>query len=260
MIDIHVHILPGFDDGAADIDTAREMAAMAVANGIHTVIATPHVISGVSEHNSWEIATAVEELNLLLTQKDIALKVCPGAEYYLEPDLPARQAAGELLTLNNSKYLLIELPAAQVPVYTEQVLYELQLQGITPVIAHPERNNGFITKPKLLGELIKKGNLSQITTGSVTGLFGQTVKKTALFFLRQGWGHVIASDAHSNIRRIPELLTAAGELKKIGGDQFSQSLLIDNPLSIMEGNPLQPLHPISARKSFFHHRDHVISD
>lgn len=252
MIDIHVHILPGFDDGAADIEMSIKMAEMAVANKIHHIIATPHIIHTLSEHTCDEIKTAVAQLNILLAQKSITLKIHPGAEYYLEPDLTARAAAGELQTLNNSQYLLVELPAGQVPPYTEQTLYELQMQGLIPVIAHPERNNGFISNPKLLSELTSRGNICQITTGSIVGIFGQKVKKTALYFLRQGWGHVIASDAHSNHNRTPQLLSAAREIKKIGGEKLSHALLFDNPSSIIDGKPIQPLPSISSLKSFFH--------
>lgn len=251
MIDIHVHILPGFDDGASDIETALGMGEIAAAGGIHTIIATPHVITGISKHTVSDIITATEKLNMLLTQKGIPLKILPGAEYYLEPDLPARYAAGEIITLNHSQYLLVELPAAQVPIYTTQVLYELQLQGITPVIAHPERNNGFISKPQLLGELIKMGNLSQITSGSIMGYFGRTIKKTALYFIRQGWGHVVASDAHSVINRTPDLLPAISELNKIGGESCSQILMFDNPLSIVEGRIVKSLPLIINKKFFF---------
>lgn len=252
MIDIHVHILPGFDDGAADTQMAIKMAEMAVTNGIHHIIATPHIIHNVSEHTCDEIKTAAAQLNMLLAQESIPLKIYPGAEYYLEPDLTARAAAGELQTLNNSQYLLVELPAAQVPPYTEQILYELQIQGLKPIIAHPERNNGFISNPKLLSELTNRGNICQITTGSVVGIFGQRVKKTALHFLRQGWGHLIASDAHSNHKRTPQLLSAAGEIKKIGREKLSQTLLFDNPSSIIDGKPIQPLASIKTSKSFFH--------
>lgn len=250
MIDIHAHILPGIDDGAADLETALQMAEIAAAGGIDAIIATPHVISGVSTYNAHDIMEAVGNLNLHINRRGIPVKILPGAEYYLEPDLPGRYAGGELLTLNGSQYLLVELPPAQAPAYTRQVLYELQLQGLIPVIAHPERNYGFIREPEVLGGLIKRGSISQITTASLTGLFGRLIKKTAIHFLRRGWGHVIASDAHSCQRRIPELLTAEKELKKIGGDGFCRSLLVDNPGSIAEGKPLAPLHPLSDKSRF----------
>lgn len=251
MIDIHVHILPGFDDGAADIKMAMEMAAIAVDNGISHIIATPHILSGVYEHNPDEIKAAVEQLNTQLSDQKIPLKIYPGAEYYLEPDLSSRFAAGEIQTLNNSQYLLVELPAEHVPTYTEQVLYELQLQGITPIIAHPERNSGFINNPKLLGELIKRGSLGQITTGSIAGKFGQRAKKAAFLFLRNNWGHVIASDAHSSWGRVPELSSAAQGLNKMGGEKFSQGLLVHNPLNIIKGKPLLPIPVAHPVKSFF---------
>ncbi|NLB53751.1 MAG: hypothetical protein GX808_12575 [Syntrophomonadaceae bacterium] len=251
MIDIHIHILPGFDDGAADTQTALDMAQIAASGDVHTIIATPHVIAGVSNYTAADIVSAVDELNLLLSKKNIPLLVLAGAEYYLESDLPQRYAAGELLTLNNSQYLLVELPFAQMPVYTAQVLYELQMLGITPVIAHPERNSSFINRPQLLGELVDRGNLVQVTSGSLLGNYGQTVKKTARYFLTQGWIHAVASDAHSVKKRPPQLLPVARELNKMGGSTCTKLLLSDNPLKIVEGKPVQSLPPIPAKKFFF---------
>lgn len=251
MIDIHVHILPGLDDGAADVQTAENMAIIAVENGIHHIIATPHVSGGFPEYKCHDITDAVDKLNLHLAGREIALKIYPGAEYYLEPDLPDRFAAGELQTLNNSQYLLVELPADQVPPYTGQILYELQLQGAVPIIAHPERNHGFISNPQLLGEFIQRGNLTQITTGSITGMFGQKAEKAAHYFIRQNWGHVIASDAHSNRRRIPELSSADKIIRKIAGEQLSRSLLVSNPSSILAGKSLLPLPAPQQVRSFF---------
>jgi protein-tyrosine phosphatase len=251
MIDIHIHILPGFDDGAKDIQTALDMAQIAASGDIETIIATPHVMAGVSNYTAADIISAVDELNSLLCTNNITLQVLAGAEYYLESDLPQRYADGELLTLNNRQYLLVELPFAQMPIYTSQVLYELQLQGITPVIAHPERNSSFISRPQLLGELVERGNLVQITSGSLLGNYGRTVKKAARYFLTRGWVHAVASDAHSVKKRAPHLLPAARELNKMGGIDCPKILLSDNPLSIVEGRPVQSLPPIPAKKFFF---------
>lgn len=246
MIDLHVHILPGVDDGAANIETSVMMAQMAAADGIDIVVATPHVLKGAFDNNREDIRLQVDDLQGRLVQQGVKLQVRPGAEYYLEVDLPELMAKGELLTLNDSGYLLVELPATLVPEHTGQVLYELQLQGAMPVIAHPERNAGFMRCPQLLQDLIDRGVLAQVTAASVTGVFGRTVRQTALSFIEKGLVQVLASDAHSLNGRAPVLARAADEVSRYWGRDVAQALVKDNPLSILEGSPLEM--PVAKRR------------
>ncbi|MGR6836821.1 tyrosine-protein phosphatase [Syntrophomonas erecta] len=248
MIDIHTHILPAIDDGAADKETSLEMARMAVADGIEYLAATPHVLEGPYINSKENILTRLNKLKQDLHQAGIPLKVLPGAEYYLDPDLPEALAKGELVTINQAgKYLLVELPGAFIPPYTSQVLYELQIQGITPIIAHPERNRGFIRNHKLLRELVSRGMLTQITSGSVTGMFGKMVKRMALNYIEEGLGHLLASDAHSINGRSPRLSGAVQELKHRFSVSFVETLVYDNPYKVISGASLEPAQVVPAR-------------
>ena len=244
MIDLHTHIIPGLDDGAKDLEQALAMAEVAVKDGITILAATPHVISGVFDNSKSHILQAVKELNQLLVSKNIPLQILPGAEYHLEPDLPHRLADGELLTINDTgRYLMVELPAMIVPDYTGRILYDLQLQGITPIIAHPERNIGFAREPELLQGFVARGILAQITAGSITGLFGKPARKTALRFLKEGYAQLIASDAHSDHGCPPILSLACKELEHLGGSDYAQTLTYQNPRLIIEGLPVKPCIP-----------------
>ena len=112
MLDLHVHILPGFDDGAEDGDTSLLMAQLAAKDGITHLAATPHIITGSYNHTREEILQTVESLNQTLADHDVEVKVLPGGEYRMEPELPRNLAAGELVTLNDTgRYLLVEFPA-----------------------------------------------------------------------------------------------------------------------------------------------------
>ncbi len=236
LIDIHAHILAGLDDGATDIEQSLAMADIAVKDGITMLVATPHVMKGVFNNSKDHILKAVKELNQLLDSRKIPLQILPGAEYHLDSDLPRRLAAGELLTINDSgRYLLVELPASMVPDYTGGILYELQLQGITPIIAHPERNAGFEREPELLRNFISRGILTQITSGSITGMFGKSVKKTAWKFMQEGYAHLIASDAHSAHGRSPALSPAFLELERRWGTDYAVTLCCANPSRIITG-------------------------
>lgn len=130
MVDLHTHILPGLDDGARDGEEALGMAAATAADGITRLIATPHFVSGQFTPSRQEILDAVGRLNTALGGAGVPVEVLPGAEYRLEPDLPARLRRGELFTLNDAgRHLLVELSAVFIPPYAESLLYELQPLG-----------------------------------------------------------------------------------------------------------------------------------
>lgn len=248
MIDIHVHILPFLDDGSADIENSLAMARIAWDDGILALVATPHVMAGAYDNNKEDILLKVGEVNAMLKQSGNPLKVLPGAEYYLEPELPGQLARGEVLTLNGSgRYLLVELPSTYIPNYTGQILYEIQQQGVVPIIAHPERNAGFIRSPQLLKSFVNKGVLTQITSISITGLFGRTIRQAALDFIENGLAHVIASDAHSVNGRAPVLSLAAVEIERLYGIDLTQALVIDNPRRIIDGLPLEAMPAVKKR-------------
>jgi len=242
VIDLHTHILPGLDDGSRDIQQSLAMAQVAYNDGIHTIVATPHVLKGVFANSRDKILSAVALLNQTLKEHNIKVNILPGAEYYLEPDLALSLAQGKLLTLNDKgRYLLVELPSAFIPEYTAQVLYEIQLQGVTPIIAHPERNASVAARPALLQEMVAKGALVQITSASIIGLFGKRVKKTAFSFLKQGLAHLIASDAHRENGRAPMLTPAAQQIKQHFDSSIAELLVIQNPALIIKGEPVQTL-------------------
>ena len=239
LIDMHTHILPGADDGARDMEQSLAMAEVAIKDGITMLAATPHVIRGAFNNCKDDILKKVESLNISLEKYGKPLPILPGAEYYLETDLPQRLADGELLTINNTgHYLMVELPAAMVPEYTERILFEIQLQGVTPIIAHPERNAGLARHPELLQAFAERGILAQVTSHSLTGLFGKTVQRTARGFLQRGLIHLIASDGHAVHGRSPVLSQAYQEIKNRWGPQYAQTLTYENPHLIINGHPV----------------------
>ncbi|OPZ72745.1 MAG: Tyrosine-protein phosphatase YwqE [Firmicutes bacterium ADurb.Bin456] len=236
MIDIHTHILPGLDDGPDSLEEALEMARRAVAGGARIMVATPHVVAGLYPNSREAVLAALGEFRRVLEENSIPLTVLPGAECRLEPDLDERLARGELLTINDGgRYLLVELPPMLVPEYTAQVCYQLRLRGVTPIIAHPERNAGLVREPGLLYDLISRGALSQITAGSLTGHLGSAAAAAAKKFLGLGYVQFIASDAHSCTGRGPLLAEAAGAAARLLGAEQGQSLVSGNPLRAIQG-------------------------
>lgn len=209
MLDLHCHILPGLDDGAPDLETAIEMAKIAVEDGIDTIVATPHFLEGSMENCKQQILQKVSEFQKALEAEGILLKVLPGAEVYISPITPRLLMNDEIITINHKgKHLLVELPMQNVPDFVKQVLFELKVNGVTPIIAHPERNLEMSSKPEMILELASEGCLLQINAGSITGLYGEKVRTTAQLLVRNGLVHLIGSDAHSTGGRSPRILKA----------------------------------------------------
>jgi protein-tyrosine phosphatase len=235
VVDLHTHILPGFDDGARDLGEALAMACLAAEDGITCLLATPHWATGEYAPGKGEVLSAVDAINARLAEEEIPVKVLPGAEYRLEPDLPERFQKGGLLTLGGTgRYLLVEFPAALIPPFAERVLYALQLLGLVPVVAHPERSPALAGNPGFLRALVGRGVLTQVTAASITGEFGKEVRRLALTFLKEGLAHFVASDAHSPEGRAPVLSPALREVERRMG-KGTVEYLLENARRVVDG-------------------------
>src|SRR6185312_1248210 len=139
MIDLHCHILPGIDDGAPDLATSLAMARLAVADGITVTACTPHILPGVYNNSGAMIGAAVARLRVALAEAEIPLRLVAGADVHVAPDLVAQLGAGSALTINGSRYLLLEPPHHVLPPRLEDHIFHLQTAGYVPILTHPER-------------------------------------------------------------------------------------------------------------------------
>ncbi|WP_254639062.1 tyrosine-protein phosphatase [Cohnella sp. GbtcB17] len=220
MIDIHSHILPSLDDGAQDWRDALDLARAAEAEGIGTIIATPHHANGVYTNEARDVRSAVEAMNERLSAEGIALKVEAGQEIRIHDDLLEAWTRGELLTLAGSRYVLIELPSSRVPRSTLDLLHELRIMNLSPIIAHPERNAEIAGQPDRLAELVAAGAYSQVTTYSLLGGFGKRIEQVSWQLCRQGLIHIVSSDAHHVSKRGFLLEESYREVNRRLGDKF----------------------------------------
>ena len=195
-VDLHNHILPAIDDGPSTMVEAVLLARAFVNAGFDTVVATPHTSDG---HPAPEIInTRLRELQSKLDYLSIPLKILPGAEQQIEPDILERLQKSEILTLNNTRYFLLELPFFQpLPQYTEELLFTLVANGYRPVIPHPERISELQKDFNLLYRLHRAGAIYQVTWGALTGLLGNPARETALAMLTANLAHLFSTDAHS---------------------------------------------------------------
>ncbi|WP_026692807.1 tyrosine-protein phosphatase [Peribacillus kribbensis] len=221
MIDLHSHILPGIDDGAQIVSDSIELAKAAVEEGIQTLFATPHHMNGAYENTKETILKKVDQLKQTLYEHNIPLEILPGQEVRIYGNLVEDYEAGNILTLNDEGiYLLVELPSGHVPRYTEKLLFDIQLQGIAPIIVHPERNQELIERPELLLKFVEKGALSQVTAASIAGMFGKKIKKFSLDLIEANLTHFIASDAHNLRGRSFKMTDAFDVVKKEFGNDL----------------------------------------
>jgi protein-tyrosine phosphatase len=235
MIDLHTHILPGLDHGPGDWDEALEMCRIAVADGITTIAATPHV-SEVFPNSSQRIEAAVDELRLRLGAAGIPLAVVVGGDYHIRPDLSPRN----VLTLGgNGRYFLLEFPYQIIPPHADAFIRVLVERGLLPIVTHPERTASLQRDWHRLEPLVKEGALVQITAGSLLGEFGPAATAAANRFLKKGWVHLLASDAHWARSRSPRLAGGRVAAAKIVGEVAAQALVDQNPRAILEGRDLR---------------------
>ena len=203
MIDLHCHLLPGIDDGAKDLETSLAMARMACSDGVSTLRARL-----ISCRESITIAgppsaRRLRELREELSQAGIPISLVTGADVHIAADLPFQLSDGRALTLNDTRYLLLEPPHSQLPPRLDDLVFGLQAAGFVPVLTHPERLSWIEDHYDRIRRLVRNSVLMQITAGSLMGRFGRRPRYWAERMLDDGLCHLLASDAHDTKRRPP---------------------------------------------------------
>ena len=250
MIDLHCHILPGVDDGAGDIAESLAMARMAVADGIRTIVATPHTFNEVYFNPPEKIFQYIDQLRQILSSEQIELRLLPGTDAHICTRMMARVRNREVCTVNeNGRYLLVEFPAQTIPAGAREELFQLKLNHVTPIITHPERNLVFQNNLDYLYDLVGMGCLVQITAMSVTGEMGEDAMECAHRLLEFRLGHVMASDAHSADSR-PPLLSAGVEAAAqiLGSRREAEAMVLDRPEAILDGAAVEVPDPRRPKK------------
>jgi len=201
VVDIHCHILPGLDDGSPDMATSIAMARLATAAGISTVIGTPHWIEDEHETDPVQTRQITADLQAELNSRAIPLTVLPGNEVLICPDLPDRVKKGDVLTLaDRGTHLLLELTYEDLPTYVDDVMFKLQLQGITPVLAHVERYSYVRSDWHVLDRWVQHGCLAQVNASSLDGGRGDDFAQD---LMDRGLVACTATDAHDATLRVP---------------------------------------------------------
>lgn len=247
MIDIHTHILPTFDDGAQNEAESLLMLESAIKDGIHTIVATPHYHPKYRNEKS-NIVVGVEKMRQLATKKKLEINILSGQEIRIYGELIKDYEANKLLAIaDHSTHILIEFSSHSIPHYTEQLFYDLELHGLTPIIAHPERNSEFLKHPDKLYKLVRKGALAQLTAASLLGHFGKDIQKLSKQLIEADLVHVIATDAHNVTSRAFMMSQAYEVIIKNYGASYA-SYFTKNAQLIVEGKSVYENEPQSIGK------------
>ena len=242
MVDLHCHILSGMDDGAKSAEESLAMAEMAIADGITHVVATPHS-SSEYRFDFAAVQRAAAELQKAVGER---LTLATGCDFHLNPEnLAALKKSAANFCIHQKDYLLVEFNEFSIPPGIDQIIYEIQLAGVRPIITHPERNGIMRAQPERFEKWIRNGCYAQVTGGSLTGTFGPGAKQTSLTWIARGLVHFVASDAH-NLTGRPQQLRAAYDLVRSEfGKEKAEALLVENPMAAFEGRPLPHVPEIS---------------
>lgn len=243
MIDLHAHVLPGIDDGPATLESSLALARAAAADGVEWMAATPHVRADYPT-DAATMTRLVGELRVAFAAEGLPLELLPGGEVAL--DRVRRLPVAELQSFGlggNPGYLLVEFPYHGWPLDLPELLFRLVAQGVTPVLAHPERNDVVQEAPQRLEALVASGCLVQLTAASAAGRLGRRPRAAAMQLLELGLAHVLASDAHAAELRGAGLSAAAAA---VGGGQLGEWLTREMPAAIVAGTEL-PSRPDQAR-------------
>ena len=236
MVDIHCHILPTIDDGAASWEVAESMCAIAVADGINHIVATPHANSRYPydrEKFSTLLSTLAEKTGNKLTFSlgcDFHLSYENLADLFKTPDK---------FVIGRTKYLLIELSDFAFPPNYQQLLFRFRSElGLVPILTHPERYPILQQQPQNVLRWIEAGCLVQVTANSLTGHWGRRARSAAMWLLKNHAIHIVATDAHDTKHRPPVLSAALEEVSKELGVAKARRLVADNPRAVVEGRDI----------------------
>ena len=233
MIDLHCHILPGIDDGATDLSVSIEMAKSFVADGVAVVACTPHILPGLYANSGPQIRAATAKLQQTLHNEGIALRLITGADNHITPNFVAELRSGHLLSLADTRYVLVEPPHHVVPPRMEDLFFNLLVAGYVPILTHPERLSWIESHYPMIERLVHAGVWMQLTAGSLAGTFGRRAKYWSERMLDEGCVHILATDAHDVNRRPPNLSQGRELAAKRVGNTEAAHLVETRPRGVL---------------------------
>ena len=251
MIDFHNHVLPNVDDGPRTLEESISMIRHAEAQGITDIVQTVHFQHPKMDGKNVDYKYLTNKLNdfqSIINKQKININMHLSAEVFYLPNL-VEISSNPLVTIGSKRYMLIEFSTNIYPEGFEEVFYKLQLNGITPIIAHPERYRFVNNNLDILSKWIDLGYIIQIDAGSVIGQFGNKAKKNTLKMISEGYVHLIGSDAHNDKKRNFCIAPAYKSIEKNTSNIYVSNLK-ENAERILMGKDLKLVIPSKNKTSF----------
>jgi protein-tyrosine phosphatase len=252
MIDFQNHVIPGVDDGAADVEQAEEALRELASQGVTTVVATPH-LSGALSTSPAALEQALAEIDrgwaeLLAVAPGVAgVTLLRGAEVML--DTPAPDLSDPRVRLAGTAFVLVEFPFMTVPPFASAALFEQKMKGWIPVLAHPERYSNLHEDLSDAEEWTRVGALLQVNSGSLLGRYGEVPRRMAWALLERGMVSYLSSDYHARGRC--HVADGRAALEARGAGEQAALLMETNPQRLLDGLAPLPVAPIGAAPSLW---------
>lgn len=213
FVDIHSHLLPGIDDGAKNLDNSIELISKMHSYGIKNFITTPHVLGNVYPNSTITIKEKLQQVKTGLKNRGITdISISAAAEYMMDEQFSERLEKNDILTLKDN-YILVEMSYFSAPINLYEVLFEIQLKGYKPILAHPERYNFYHNDFNNYYKLKNAGCLFQLNLLSLTEQYGKSVQKISEKLLKEGLYDFVGTDTHHHNHL--ELLKKIGTKKNL---------------------------------------------
>lgn len=228
------------------------MARMAVVDGIQTIVVTPHQMGNFSHNDGDLIRQRTQELQQVLHENNIPLRVLPGGDVRIEPDMISGLKSGKVMSLaDRRKHVLLELPH-ELYFPLEPVLHSLEAIGMVGILSHPERNQGLLKQQHLVEHLVDRGCLMQVTAGSLNGTFGPPSQEMSEWMLEEDLVHFLATDAHGPNSRRPLMRRAFERVIELVGQERAVQICCENPAAVAAGRDVHVApRPQKKAKSVF---------
>lgn len=250
MIDFHTHIIPNIDDGSRSIEETFNLINEAKQAGFDGIVLTSHYIENYYETDVPERDVWVKAISDNLKVKGIETNLYLGNEIYMSGNMMKLLIDGKASTINNSSYVLFEMPLNVEPMNLYDVIYSLQENKLIPVLAHPERYSFIQKEPELVYDLIDKGVLMQANYGSILGQYGEKAQIIVKKFLQANMIHFLGTDVHRQntiYKRIPEALM---QIEEIVGPAKLQELTTTNPTLALSNKRIEVEQPDEVTLTF----------
>ncbi len=235
MIDFHSHILPAIDDGSKSMEDSIQILREAREAGFSKIISTSHYLEGYYEIKEEDRKRLIQELK----NEDIGLELYVGSEIYITENMIDLLKEKKASSINNSKYVLFEIPMNNKTMLTKEIIYRLIENGYVPVLAHPERYSFIQQNPEELEELVDMGTLCQSNYGSIIGLYGKKTEKTVKKLLKNNLIHFFGSDVHRQEQIYNKIPKAIKKIKKIISEDKFIELSEINPQKVLNNEEIE---------------------